>query len=361
MNESIASESPRQAKLNRRMVLLVGVPVTVLLVAAVVWLWGGRYISTDNAYVVAQKVIVTPSVAGRILSVDVKEGQHVKPGDVLFRIDPSTYELNLKQADAHLAQTVTSFESLRLSLQSLDRQIELVRQTLDLRQADSDRKVELLASKATSRNDVETAALSVVAAKTSLETLEQQKEAISVQLQGNPNLALNDFAPYREAKAARDKAKTDLDSTIIRASMDGIATQVPSIQLGRYIVPGTAILVIVDQDHPWIIANPKETDLTYVREGQSVSISVDAYPNRTWHGTVASLSPGTGAEFAVLPAQNASGNWVKVVQRVPVRIEFEAGSTVADLKSGMSAQVEIDSGHKRSMASIFGFSASASE
>jgi len=361
MSDNIEPVSPRSAKLNRRIVLLVGVPIAVIIIAGLVWLWGGRYVSTDNAYVVAQKVIVTPSVAGRILSVDVKEGQHVQPGDVLFRIDPATYELTLKQADAHLAQTITVFESLKLSLKSLDRQIDLDRQTLELRQADSDRRAELLASKATSRNDVDTAALALVAARTSLEALEQKKEAISVQLQSNPDLALNDFAPYREAKAARDKAKSDLDSTIVRASMDGIATQVPSIQLGRYVVPGTAILVIVDQGHPWVIANPKETDLTYVHEGQPVSISVDTYPNRTWHGKVASLSPGTGAEFAVLPAQNASGNWVKVVQRVPVRIEFDAGSNLADLKSGMSAQVEIDSGHKRSMASIFGLSASASE
>jgi membrane fusion protein (multidrug efflux system) len=132
---------------------------------------------------------------------------------------------------------------------------------------------------------------------------------------------------------------------------------VPSVQLGRYLTPGVAVMAIVDDKKPWVIANPKETDLTYLRAGQKVSITVDAFPSLTWTGTVASLSPGTGAEFAVIPPQNASGNWVKVVQRVPVRIEFDANSNLALLKSGMSAQVEIDSGHSR----LFGGSAQAQD
>ena len=170
---------------------------------------------------------------------------------------------------------------------------------------------------------------------------------------------IDDYAPYIEAKAARDRAVRDFDGTIVRASISGVATQVPSIQLGRYLTPGTPVLALVADEHPWIMANPKETDLTYLHAGQSVSISIDAYPGRNWHGTVASLSPGTGAEFAVLPAQNASGNWVKVIQRVPVRIEFVDGGDLTSLRTGMSAQIEIDSGHIRSLLSIFGLSAAA--
>ena len=135
----------------------------------------------------------------------------------------------------------------------------------------------------------------------------------------------------------------------------------PSIQLGRYLTPGTAVLALVEANHPWIVANPKETDLTYVTEGQAETITVDAYPGRVWHGKVASLSPGTGSEFAILPPQNASGNWVKVVQRVPVRIEFSEGADLQALRSGMSAQVEIDTGHHHSLAGLLGWSAAAGD
>jgi len=359
MNDATPHTTERQSKLNRRMVLLVGIPLIALVGAATAYLMGGRYISTDNAYVAAQKIIVTPSVAGRVISIAVAEGQRVKPGDPLFVIDPGSYELAVKQADAHLAQTITGFESLGISLKSVERQIELAKETLNLRQADSDRKTDLLATKATSKNDVDSANIALANARNALEALVAQKATVLAQLQGKSDLTIDEYAPYIEAKAARDRAVRDLDGTIVRASISGVATQVPSIQLGRYLTPGTAVLALVADEHPWIMANPKETDLTYLRTGQPVSISIDAYPGRVWHGTVASLSPGTGAEFAVLPAQNASGNWVKVIQRVPIRIEFVDGSDLTLLRTGMSAQIEIDSGHSRSLSSLFGIAAAA--
>jgi membrane fusion protein, multidrug efflux system len=359
MSEQSPLGETRQTRLNRRLLLLVGVPTIAVIGAAIVYAMGGRYVSTDNAYVAAQKTIVTPSVAGRVISIAVIEGQRVKPGDPLFMIDPGSYELAVKQAEAHLAQTVTAFESLGISLKSLDRQIELAKETLNLRQADADRKADLLATKATSKNDVDSASIALATARNVLEALLAQRETILAQLQGKPDLSLEDYAPYDEAKAARDRALRDLDSTTVRASLDGVATQVSSIPLGRYLMPGTPVLALVADKNPWIIANPKETDLTYVREGQPVSITVDAFPGREWHGKVASLSPGTGAEFAVLPAQNASGNWVKVIQRVPVRIEFTEAGDLSLLRTGMSAQVEIDSGHVRSLASMLPFTSTA--
>ncbi len=359
MSDVTHKVNERDTRVNKRLILLIGVPFVALIGACLLYLSGGRYISTDNAYIAAQKVMVTPSVPGRVISVAATEGQRVHPGDALFVIDPASYALVVKQAEAHLAQTVTGFETLGISLDSLDRQVGLAKETLALRQADSDRKMELLAIKAASRNDVDSATIALSSARTALETLMQQRAMALAQLQGKPDLTLVEYAPYVEAKAALDRAVRDLDGTTVRASIAGVATQVSSIQMGRYLVPGTAVLAIVQDDRPWIVANPKETDLTFVHEGQSVSITVDAYPGRVWHGKVASLSPGTGAEFAVLPPQNASGNWVKVVQRVPVRIEFPETPELHDLRSGMSAQVEIDSGHIRTIASMLGLSAGA--
>ena len=337
----------RSRTLRIRMILLGGVPAALILIAVIFYAFGGRYIATDNAYVTAQKALVTPSVAGRVIAVSVAEGQRVAPGDVLFRIDPESYRLAVQQADAKLKSAQSTYLTLQMTVKSLDRQIELAKETLQLREEDYNRKAELLASKTLSKNDGDTAAIAVSTARSALEMLQQQDETARAQLLGNPDLALDDFPLYVDAKAALGRAKRDYDATFVRALMAGIATQVPSVQLGRYLTPGLAVMAIVDDQKPWIIANPKETDLTYLRVGQKVTITVDAFPDRSWTGKVASLSPGTGAEFAVIPPQNASGNWVKVVQRVPVRIEFDALSNVSALKSGMSANVEIDSGHRR--------------
>lgn len=350
MLQILKSLSERARMLRLRMMLLVVVPTVLIFIAVIVYAFGGRYISTDNAYVTAQKALVTPSVAGRVISVSVTEGQHVQPGDVLFQIDPESYRLAMEQADAKMKSAQSSFETLRVTVKSMERQVELAKETLQLREEDYNRKAELAASKTLSKNDVDTASIALATSRSALEMLQQQYEAARAQLLGNPDLALEEFPPYADAKAAFGRAKRDYDATTVRALMAGVATQVPSVQLGRYLTPGGAVMAIVDDKKPWVIANPKETDLTYLREGQKVTITVDAFPSLSWTGTVASLSPGTGAEFAVIPPQNASGNWVKVVQRVPVRIEFDSNSNLSLLKSGMSAQVEIDSGHRR----IFG-------
>lgn len=350
MVEFLKNLDARSRMLRIRMILLVAVPSALVLLSLVYYALGGRYVTTDNAYVTAQKALVTPSVAGRVISVSVAEGQHVEPGDVLFQIDPESYRLAMEQADAKVKSAQSTYETLRVTVTSLEHQVQLAKETLQLREDDYNRKSELAASKTLSKNDVDTASIALATARSALEMLQQQYESARAQLLGNPELALEDFPPYADAKAAFGRAKRDFDATTIRALMKGVATQVPSVQLGRYLTPGVAVMAIVDDKKPWIIANPKETDLTYLRVGQKVEISVDAFPSLTWTGTVASLSPGTGAEFAVIPPQNASGNWVKVVQRVPVRIEFDSDANMALLKSGMSAQVEIDSGHRR----IFG-------
>ena len=220
MTDATPPMTERQSKLKRRMILLVGIPLIVIIGAASAYLMGGRYISTDNAYVAAQKIIVTPSVAGRVISISVTEGQRVKPGDPLFVIDPGSYELAVKQADAHLAQTITGFESLGITLKSVDRQIELAKETLVLRQADSDRKTDLLATKATSKNDVDSANIALANARNALEALEAQRATTLAQLQGKSDLKIEEYAPYIEAKAARDRAIRDFGSVAVGGSDD---------------------------------------------------------------------------------------------------------------------------------------------
>jgi membrane fusion protein (multidrug efflux system) len=179
-------------------------------------------------------------------------------------------------------------------------------------------------------------------------------------LLGNPNLALEDFPPYYQAQAALAQAQRDLDHTEMRAPMDGVATMVDQIQLGRFVVAGSPVFTIIDVAKPWIDSNLKESDLTHVEVGQVVEIDVDAFPDHTFKGTVGSLSPGTGAQFAILPPQNATGNFVKVVQRVPVRIYFDQNDPfVKKLKAGMSAYATIDTGHKRTLAGLLGLRSAA--
>ena len=163
----------------------------------------------------------------------------------------------------------------------------------------------------------------------------------------NPNLPLEQFPEYAQAKAALDNAQRDLDHTVLRAPISGTATQVDNIQLGRFVAAGGPILSVVDDQAPWVDANPKETDITYLRVGQKATLDIDSFPDHTFKGTVIAVSPGTGAQFSILPPQNASGNWVKVVQRVPVRIAFDKDEDTHLLRSGMSVNVEIDTGHSR--------------
>ncbi|MGE3877060.1 MAG: HlyD family efflux transporter periplasmic adaptor subunit, partial [Parvibaculaceae bacterium] len=209
--------------------------------------------------------------------------------------------------------------------------------------------------------DVDSASAELVTAKTDLDRLLQPSAQIRNQLLGNPELPIEKYPPFMQASAVLDQAKRDLDPAIMRAPIAGTATQVDNIQLGRYVTAGTPVFSIIDHDHPWVDANPKETDITYLRVGQAVTIDIDTFPNRTFRGIVTSVSPGTGAQFAIIPPQNASGNWVKVVQRVPVRIQLEPSDDLSRLRAGMSATVAIDTRRTRSLAGLLGLAAPAAE
>jgi membrane fusion protein, multidrug efflux system len=367
-----AAEPPAKAKRKSlrdfagrhlRTILLFLVP----LIAAAAGLWfylsGGRYISTDNAYVGAQKVLITPDISGKISRIVVREGQHVEPGDVLFEIDPEPFQLTLAQAQAKLATVKIDLANLKSNIKSLNTLADLSQKSVDLKQRDVERKSQLVVTRTGSQFDLDTSTSAEVQAELIWQFTVQQKLSTLNQLLGNPDLPIEDYPAYRQAKAAVEQAERDLNHTVLRAPISGTATQVDNIQLGRFVPTGTPVFAVIDDHAPWVDANPKETDITYLRAGQRVTMYVDSFPDRDFYGTVTSVSPGTGAQFSILPPQNASGNWVKVVQRVPVRIAFAPDQDTALLRSGMSVTVDIDTGHTRSLGKLIGslFPASAAK
>jgi membrane fusion protein, multidrug efflux system len=330
-----------------RMILLVAIPALLVVAGGIFYLTGGRYISTDNSYVGAQKVLITPDISGKIIHVAVVEGQHVNPGDELFTLDPLPYKLAVDAAKGKLDAARSNYDKLKTNLKSLVTLADLAQKNVELKKRDLDRKTTLVNSQAGSRADVDTAESNMVTAQLQAQFTLQQRETTLNQLLNNPELPLAEFPEYAQAKAALDDAQRNLDHTTIRAPMSGTATQVDNIQLGRFIAAGGPILSVIDDQAPWVEANPKETDITYLRVGQKATLDIDSFPDHTFKGHVVAVSPGTGAQFSILPPQNATGNWVKVVQRVPLRIAFDKDENTHLLRSGMSGNVEIDTGQSR--------------
>ncbi|MGD0850538.1 HlyD family secretion protein [Bradyrhizobium sp.] len=340
----------------RRTLLLVVLPLAAVIAGLVFYLNGGRYVTTDDAYVGAQKVLITPDISGKIEKVVVREGQRVNQGDLLFELDPVPFQLAVDQAKATLAQAKTSHENLMANIRIYGQMGDLMQQSADLKQRDVDRKAALAKQNFGSQLDLDNSSNALVTVRAELAFVQQQLSSAKTQLLGDPNLPLEQFPPYAQAKAALAQAERNLDHTEMRAPIAGIATQVDQIQLGRFIPAGTPVFSIIDTANPWVDANLKESDFTYIGVGESVSIEVDAFPDHVFKGSIGSLSPGTGAQFAILPPQNATGNFVKVVQRVPVRIYFDSNDKdVQKLKAGMSAYTTIDTGHRRSLAALLGF------
>jgi membrane fusion protein, multidrug efflux system len=346
----------------RRFLLLVVLPIAAVIGGIVFYLNGGRYVGTDDTYVGAQKVMITPDISGRIDKVVVKEGQLVHHGDVLFEIDPVPFRLAVDRARAALEQAKTTYSNLGANIKIYDQMADLMQQAIDLKQRDVERKSALVKNSYGSQLDLDNSTNSAITVRAELAFVQQQRSSSLTQLLGNPNLALEDFPPYYQAQAALAQAQRDLDHTEMRAPMDGVATMVDQIQLGRFVVAGSPVFTIIDVAKPWVDSNLKESDLTHLEVGQPVEIDVDAFPDHTFKGTVGSLSPGTGAQFAILPPQNATGNFVKVVQRVPVRIYFDQNDPfVKKLKAGMSAYATIDTGHKRTLAGLLGLRSAAAK
>lgn len=339
--------------------LMLGGIVAVGAVALAAWLAGGRYASSEDAYVRAAKLMVSTDVSGLVAEVAVREGQAVKRGEVLFRLDPSEFQIRLASARSALDETALGIAAMKRDYRRMLSDIDAQQAEVDLAQSNFDRFAVLVRTSGVSRADYDAARHALTAAKNRLESLRHQAEVQLARIGGDPELPVEKHPRYLEARARVDEAARQLDHTVVRAPFDGVVTQVAALQPGALLVSAmsafspTSAVGLVSTENVWVEAFMKETDLTWVRPGNPVSITVDTYPGRTWRGTVESISPATGAEFSVLPAQNASGNWVKVVQRIPVRIRLDRGSGDPVLRAGMSVVVTIDTGHRRTLADLF--------
>lgn len=343
-----------------RWVLLLFVPILAVGVAAWLYLAGGRYVSTDNAYARASIMHVTNDIAGMVKDVAVHENEQVKAGAVLFRLDDEPYRIALAAAEAQLGIIRNDLQSLQATYQQNQAQIEQAQTALAYAKRAYSRAENLQSRGVSSKVTLDEALRDRDNALQQVEASRRAADATSSQLGGNPRASVENHPRMLEARAAVDKAKRDLERTTIVALWDGIVANVENLRPGTYLAAGDPAMSLVGTDDIWIEANPKETDLTYLKAGDPATVTVDAYPGVTWKASITSVSPATGAEFSVLPPQNASGNWVKVVQRVPVKLAIEQLRDGPQIRAGMSVNVEIDTGHQRSLAALLGTAAASS-
>lgn len=334
-----------------RPLLLIGVPLVVIAGAVFFWLGGGRYIATENAYVKADIVQVAPEVAGRVLDVKIRDHEHVAAGDVLMTIDPEPFRLALAQADAELDAARSQVETLRATWREVQSELAEAESRAAHLGRQAARQIELAARGVVSATKQEEAEIEAISARDRAEVVRKRMQRVLTALNGNPELEADQHPLVREKRAARDRVALDLARTTLRAPVDGIAVNV-KVQAGEQVRAATPLFVVVADHRPWIEANFKETQLTHVHVGQRATVVLDIYPDVTWEAVVESLSPATGAEFAVLPPQNASGNWVKVVQRLPVKLRLLPQGGEPTLRAGMTATVQIDTGRQRSVGDI---------
>jgi len=311
---------------------------------------GGRVMSTDNAYVEADKVGISTDVSGIVQDVDVSENQHVAAGQVLYRLDSRQFEIALESAKANLAQTELTIESMKRDYRRMLSDIDTQQAQVALDQSTFDRYATLVKSDAVSKANYDQARFTLRADKSKVASLQQQADVQLARLGGNPDIAVTEHPQYLQTKAQVDEAQRQLDHTIVKAPFAGVVTSVPSIAPGKYLQASMTAFYLVATDYVWVSSNPKETELTYVRPGQPVTVTVDTYPDLEWNGTVESISPAAAQEFQLLPAQNTSGNWVKVVQRIPMRIRLDTGDkNQPALRAGMSVVVDVATGHPRGL------------
>jgi len=335
-----------------RVLLLVVVPAIAALVVAIVWLQGGRYVETDNAYVKADKVPVSAEVSGAVAEVLVQENQAVTAGQPLFRLDPAPFRVAVAKAEAKLAQARTDVAAMKASYRERQAQIALARTKLAFAQKEQNRQADLASRNFISASKLDDARQSSQLAAEQVVADEQDLARIATALGGGPNVPVERHPAYLGALAELRQAELDLSRIEVRASLAGTVSRLP--KPGQYVVAGATAAALVADEAPWIEANFPETDLTWVHPGQRAEVRIDTYPGRVWRGEVESLSPATGAEFSLLPAQNATGNWVKITQRLPLRIRLDPQPDMPRLRAGLSAIVSIDTGHRRT---LFGFSA----
>ena len=335
-----------------RRVLMIGGVVVVAAAALTFWLMSDRYISSDDSYVQAATLMVSTDVSGLVKTVDVREGQAVKKGQVLFTLDPHPFQIALDNAKAQLAQVDQTVAATKADYQSMLSSAQAQQAQVVLDQRNYERYAALLKSNAIAPATYDQARLTLATAQAQLVSLQQTAQTQLAKLNGNPNIATEQTPQYQQMKAAVDEAQRQLDHATVRAPFDGVVAEVDSLQPGTLVISAmsafttTSAVGLVGTDNVWVESHMKETDLTHVRVGDPVSITIDTYPGRTWTGHVQAVSAASGSTFSALPSENASGNWVKVTQRIPVRIAIDRKKGDPVLSAGMSAVVDIDTGHR---------------
>jgi membrane fusion protein, multidrug efflux system len=354
--------NPSRTELSRkrllRWALFLLLPIVLI---AGLWFYvrSTRYVSTDDAYVEANTVSLSTDVSGIVTQVAVKDNQPVAKGQVLFRLDDLPYRLKLARARAELGTVRDDLDALKQNYLSVQAQISQAQANVAYDTRQFERQKVLAARQFASQEVLDQARRNLQTARDQLVSLRHQLDQIAAQLGGDPDLPITQEPKYRQTLAQRDEAARELRDTVVRAPYAGIVTNVPSLQPGMYLAAGTPAFAIVATKYAWIEAEPKETALTYVRPGQPAAVTVDAYPGREWHGTVATIAPAAESQFSLLPPENTSGNWVKVVQRIPMRVKIAAKpGRKPSLRAGMSAEVTVDTGRVHavpgSLAWLFG-------
>ncbi|MDW6017062.1 HlyD family secretion protein [Vibrio plantisponsor] len=339
---------PKSRRKTKRAVMLFLVPLLAVAGGVAIYLHGGRYVETENAYVKADKTSITSEVSGRIVDVPVEENQLVKAGDLLLQIDPTSYKIAVEQARANLNDVKTTLTTLKAEYQSKLANIDVSKSQHEYLKKEEKRQLDLLKKKYTSQSQYDSARQNTLLVELEVNALKKGLKQVEESLGGDVNAPIELHPKYRAAVAALDKAENDLAHVNLYAPADGVVTKV--VEKGQYISPGSLAMMLVSDSDIWIEANFTETELTHVKTGQDVEVKVDYAPGFTWKGTVESLSPATGAEFSVIPAQNATGNWVKIAQRLPIRIRLEQEEGAPKLRAGLSAVVTVDTHHQRHLS-----------
>jgi membrane fusion protein (multidrug efflux system) len=345
--EPDTADAPKKSL--RRPLMFALLPLA-LIIGAYWYIAGGQVISMDDAYVEADKVGVSTDVAGIVKEVDVTENQHVQTGQILYRLDDLQLRLALERAEAQIGTVRNALNALKANYRDMQSQIQQAQSDIDYFDTEFQRQQGLLVAHVASQSTFDSARRSLKNAQQKLASLTEQLGAIGANLDDDPAGAVETKPRYLDAVAQRDEAARQLAHTVVKAPFAGIVTNVPSIAPGKYLQASATAFYLIAADHVWVVANPKETELTHVRTGQSATVTVDTYPDTEWSGKVESISPAAAQEFSLLPAQNTSGNWVKVVQRIPMRVRIDTDNTsLPPLRPGMSVEVDVDTRHRRGL------------
>lgn len=347
-----AKNPPKSRGWRLRRGLLLGFgPLLVIAAGAYYYVTSARYVSTENAYVKMDKIAISADVSGHVQHVAVAENELVETGQVLFRLDDARYRIALAQKEAESQNALQEVESMVASFRQKQAELEVNRHDVEFYQRQFERAEDLQKKGHTSQAKLDEARRNWLMSRQQVEALRQEMAGALARLGGDPERPARHHPFVLETYAARDESALDLNRTTIVAPQSGIVSNI-QLQIGEFVEAGTPVFSIVVREPVWVESNLKETDLTHVRVGQSARVFIDAYPDHAWKAKVTGIGAATGAEFSVLPPQNASGNWVKVVQRLPVRLTLERRPDDPPLRAGMSAEVEIDTEVERSLPSF---------